>query len=274
MNAVLIALYGVLGALLGSFLNVIIDRAPQRRSLDAVQRECADCERAYELKEMVPIVGYVVSKGRCPRCGAAISIRVPLVELVTGLLFAGTAWFRGWGFELAADSIYIGFLVVITVIDLEHHLILNRIIYPAWVVALAIAVLRVPLGAPRFLHYGYWQAANWSPALTNDLRAVASQLVGGAVAFAILMVIYLVSPSGMGDGDVRLAGLAGLMTGFPGALMAVFGTFLLGGLFGGLLLLTGRASRKTALPFAPFFCLAMFAVNLWGDGWLMVYLYG
>ncbi|MBC7257291.1 MAG: prepilin peptidase, partial [Chloroflexi bacterium] len=101
--------------------------------------------------------------------------------------------------------------------------------------------------------------------------ASVSQLVGGVVAFLIFLLVYLISPQGMGDGDVRLAAFSGLITGFPGALLAVFGSFVLGGVVGVLLLLSGKAGRKTAIPFAPFLVVTTFLVMLYGDVFLRWY---
>jgi leader peptidase (prepilin peptidase)/N-methyltransferase len=274
MATVFVVLCGLLGAAIGSFLNVVIDRAPQRASLLRPASHCPGCGRALAPAELIPVFSYLALRGRCRTCGAAIPVRVLLVELAAGLLFAGLAWYRGPGLELLADGLYAAILLVITVIDLEHRLILNRVIYPALGIALALAALRLALGMPRYLHVGYWLAAGWAPGLSQAWMGLLSQGAGALFALGIFWLIYLVAPGSMGDGDLPLAALAGLITGFPGALVAVFGSFILGGITGVALLLGGRATRKTALPFAPFIVLTTWAVNLWGDGWLLRYLFG
>ncbi len=274
MSIVFVVLYGVLGAAIGSFLNVVIDRAPERASLVRPASHCPGCGRALAPSELVPVISYLALRGRCRTCGARIPLRILWVELGTGLLFGWLAWQHGPSLALLTDSVYAALLLVITVIDLEHQLILNRIIYPALGITLALAVVRAALGQPRFLHVGYWQAAGWAPGLDPALLGVLSQLAGALLALAIFALIYVVARGAMGDGDLPLAALAGLITGFPGALAAVFGSFILGGLVGAALLLSRRATSKTALPFAPFLALTTFAVNLWGDGWLLHYLLG
>lgn len=266
--------YGLMGAAIGSFLNVVIDRAPARASLLHPGSHCPHCGRALAPLDMVPVVSYLALRGRCRTCGARIPVRVLLVELGVGLLFGWLAWRHGPGLELLADSLYTGLLLAIMVIDLEHQLILNRVIYPAIGIALALAALRLALDAPRYLHHGYWTAAGWATNLSPAMIGALSQLVGAVLALAIMAGIYVASRGAMGDGDVPLAAFAGLITGFPGALVAVLGSFIIGGLTGVALLLSGRASRKTALPFAPFLVLTTWVVNIWGDGWLLRYLYG
>lgn len=266
--------YGLLGAAVGSVLNVIIERAPQRVALLRPWPSCGKCGSRMSAGELAPVVGYLAQGGRCRACGATIPKRRLLVELSTAVLFAWLAWYRGWGLDLLTDTFYGATLLVITVIDLEHRLILNRIVFPAIWITAALAVLRLALGPPRYLHVGYWEAAGWAPALSPAARGVLSQVVGALVAFAIFLAIYLVAPQGMGDGDVRLAFLIGAMTGFPGALGAVVGAIMLGGLAAAGLLLTRRASRSTPLPFGPFMAVATWAIALWGDGWLRWYLGG
>ncbi len=274
MFTAFVIVYGLIGAAIGSFLNVVSDRAPRRASLLRPRSHCPGCERALTPMEMVPVFSYLALRGRCRTCGAAIPVRVFLVELAAGALFAGLAWYHGPSLELLADSLYTASLLVIMVIDLEHQLILNRVIYPVIGIALLVAALRVALAMPRFLHYGYWIAAGWAPRLTLEQVGALSQGIGAVLALAIFALIYLVAPGSMGAGDLPLAALAGLLCGFPGTLAAVCGSFVLGGVTGAILLISRRASRKTALPFAPFIVLATWVVNLWGDGWLLRYLFG
>jgi leader peptidase (prepilin peptidase)/N-methyltransferase len=217
---------------------------------------------------MLPVISYLERRGRCAVCGGGIPRRVLWVEVGTGLLFAGLAWYRGFGFDLLADSVYTAFFVAIAVIDLEHHLILNRVIYPGIWAVLGLAAARPWLGEPRVLHYAFWQQMGRSTGTTPAVAGFSSQVAGGLVALAIFFVLYLLSRGAMGDGDVRLALMTGLIVGYPGALLVVVGAIMLAGLASAVLLATRRATRKTAIPFGPFLVVAAWAVNLVGERWL------
>jgi len=263
-----ILLYGCLGLAVGALLNQVIDRAPQRVPIWRPGPHCESCGTALGAKDLLPVVSYVVRRGRCSVCGAAIPPRVLWVEAGTGVLFALLAWYRGPSFELLADSVYTAFLVVIAVIDLEHHLILNRIIYPAIWTAVGLAIVRVALGQARELHYAFWAGTGRAAGATPAMAGFSSQIVGGLVGLSIFLVLYLISRGALGDGDVRLALLAGLMVGYPGVLLVVVAAVLLAGLVSAGLLVGRKASLKTWIPYGPFLVVAAWAVNLAGESWL------
>jgi leader peptidase (prepilin peptidase)/N-methyltransferase len=163
-----------------------------------------------------------------------------LVELTTGLLFV-LLWYRyGLSLRLLLATLYTCFFIVIFVIDLEHHLVLNRVIYPAIVVAL--------LGIPFAPDHG-----------AREL------LLGGLIGFILLFLIAAIHPAGMGMGDVKLATFIGLVVGFPWVFVALFFSFVTGGLVGGGLLLTGLKGRKDPLPFAPFLVAGGMVAMLYGE---------
>jgi leader peptidase (prepilin peptidase)/N-methyltransferase len=272
--AVIMAL---VGAIVGSFVNVVIDRVPARQSLLRPGSHCPSCQRALRPAELVPVFSYVALRGRCRTCDAPIPRRVLLVEVATAVLFAalwigndrvapavpgGTLW-------TAAIAVYGCVMIALFVIDLEHRRVPNAIVLPAMGLALVMTPVLAWL-APRYAHYGVvaWVA----PALPLPLAALIGQLVGGVAAFGIFWLIWRIAPQGMGAGDVKLAGFVGLLTGFPCALAAVFGSFILGGVVAAVLLLSGRVGRKTAIPFAPFLIVAAFAVMVFGDVLLAWYL--
>ncbi len=272
-HAVFIVLYGLVGLLVGSFLNVVIDRLPRRESLLRPPSHCASCGRRLAAWEMVPLVSYLALKGRCRTCGERIPWRVFWVELLTGALFAFLAWRVGPTWALGIYTLYSVILLVIAVIDLEHKLILNVVIIPSIILALLLIPVRRLAGDVPSYHTAVMSLfLPYRLTLNAGQVAAVSQLVGGVVAFLIFLLVYLISPQGMGDGDVRLAAFSGLITGFPGALMAVFGSFILGGIVGVILLLSGKAGRKTAVPFAPFLVVTTFLVMLYGDTALAGYM--
>lgn len=276
------ALLALIGALVGSFLNVVIDRVPAGQSLLRPGSHCPRCGRALGAAELIPLVSYVALRGKCRSCRAPIPWRVPAVEAATAALFAllwvgranvqldggqrawaGALW---WGAMAAFGCV----LLVLFVIDLEHRRIPNAIVLPAIALALAMAPVLASL-APRYAQYGL--VALLAPAWPVQVAALVGQVSGGAAAFGIFWLIWRVAPQGLGAGDVKLAGLAGLVTGFPCALAAVFGSFIVGGVLGAALLVSGRVGRKTAIPFAPFLVVTTLAVMAFGDALLAWYVW-
>ncbi len=236
----MILLYAVLGLAISSFLNVCIDRLPERASIVSPPSHCPACGRRLTPLDLIPLVSYLFLRGRCRNCGAPIPRRVLLVEAMTGLLFV-LLWYRyGPSLQWLLATLYTCFFIVVFFIDLEHHLVLNRVIYPA----IAVALLAIPL--------------------TPDHDA-AELLGGGAIGFGLLFLIAFIYPAGMGMGDVKLATFIGLVVGFPSVFAALLISFVAGGLVGGGLLLTGLKGRKDAIPFAPFLVAGGMVAMLYGQ---------
>ena len=218
----------VFGAVLGSFLNVVIWRLPRGESLVSPPSRCPSCGAPVKPYDNIPILSWLLLRGRCRNCGARISARYPLVELLTAVLMALVPVFLG-----ADEDVWIGFalvliLVPLTFIDLDHRILPNKITYPAVVVAIVLVAIFE----------------------TGDLP---EHLIAGAAAFAFLFAAAWFYPKGMGVGDVKLAGVMGLFLGrnvAPALLVA----FLLGTIVGiGVMARKGvAAGRKTAIPFGPF----------------------
>src|SRR5680860_231459 len=212
MTAVLVALCAVLGLLIGSFLNVVIWRVPRGDSVVRPPSACPGCGTPIRPRDNVPVLSWLLLKGRCRDCGEPISALYP-----------------------AASA------VALALIDLDVHRLPNSIVLPSYVVG---AVL---LGVPSLIEGDYGQL----------LRAA----IGAAVLYAFYFALVLVYPSGMGFGDVKLAGVLGMYLAWLGwAELAVgaFLGFLLGGALGGLLLVTRKAGRKSKIPFGPFMLLGAF----------------
>lgn len=241
--------YGFLGLLIGSFLNLCIDRLPKGESILWPRSHCEACGQELGARELVPVLSYLFLRGRCRHCGMAIPARLPLVEGSTGLMFFLLWQIYGPGRELMLASLYGAILIVISGIDLEHQLIPNRLVYPASLVALAMAFVRPGEAA--------WKA-----------------LGGGAVGLGLLWLIALLFRGGMGMGDVKLAGLVGLILGVPAVLLALLMAFTLGGATGGALLLAGRKGRRDPLPFGPFLAAAALATMLYGEALVSWYIRG
>jgi leader peptidase (prepilin peptidase)/N-methyltransferase len=262
--------YALIGMVVGSFLNVVADRAPQGQSLLQPSSHCPGCQKRLAPQELIPVFSYLALRGRCRVCGARIPLRVLVVELATGLLFALLWWVFGPSLRLALNTVYVCVLVVVFAVDLEHKLVLNVVILPA----IAFALLALPAQFVRPV-----TAYSAAPALllrhlrlSQPVLGMISQAAGGLVAFGIFWLVWFISPSGMGYGDVRLAAFAGLITGFPGALAAVFGSFVLGGVVAIALLVMRKAGMKTAIPFGPFLVVTTLIMVVFGDPLIAWYL--
>lgn len=230
--------YAALGLAIGSFLNLCIDRLPAGRSLLAPRSHCEGCGRTLAPVDLVPVISYLALRGRCRGCGTHIPLRVLLVELATGASFAALWWWFGPGVPLLAASCFASLCILVAVIDLEHRLVLNRVIYPA---LLAGPLLAIALGT-----------------------SLADSLLGGVAGGLLLLAPYLLYRAGMGGGDVKLAAFIGLVSGFPAVIVALFIAFVAGGLSSGALLLAGVRSRKDPVPFAPFLLAGGAAALLYG----------
>ena len=241
----LLTLYWILaGAAVGSFLNVAADRLVAGDSLLQPPSRCPGCGKRLQPLEMVPILSYLALRGRCRTCGAQIGLRTLLVETGSALLFglaalsASTAGRIAW-LDLLFASAYLAALLLITITDWEHGLILDRVTFPA-----------LGLAALDALRRG-WPAYGWR--------------LGGAIIGAglIALIIYLV-PEGMGWGDAKLCAFLGAILGLPGLWFALFIGFVSGGLIGGVLLATGGAQRGDRLPLGPFLTLGGAVTLLYG----------
>lgn len=235
MTALVVAGSALLGLVVGSFLNVVVHRVPAGESVVRPRSRCPQCGTELANRDNVPVVSWLLLRGRCRTCGTPISIRYPFVELLTALLFAAVALRFADDAELPAFLALTAGLVALSAVDLERFLLPNRILYPT--LALTGALLAV------------------AAAVDGDWRSLRNAAVGGAIAFALLFVIHVVSPKGMGFGDVRLAGVLGVALGWVGighVFLGLFLGFLLASFLGVALIALRLRSRKDRLPFGPF----------------------
>jgi leader peptidase (prepilin peptidase)/N-methyltransferase len=235
VTAALAAACAVLGLLVGSFLNVVVWRVPRGESVAHPPSACPSCGHAIRPRDNVPVLSWLLLGGRCRDCGARISVRYPLVELTTAVLFGLMAWRLGTVWELPAYLYLAAIAVALTLIDVDVRRLPNVIVLPSYVVGAGLLLL--PAGAA-----GEWDAY---------LRA----LLGALALFALYFALAFAYPAGMGFGDVKLAGVLGLYLGWLGwgeLAVGAFLGFLLGGAWGVALLLARRAGRKSAIPFGPF----------------------
>jgi len=254
MTALAAAICFVIGLCVGSFLNVVIYRVPRRESVVRPRSHCPGCDAPIADRDNIPVVSWVLLRGRCRSCGTRISVRYPLVELGTAVLFVAAAVRLGATWQLPAFCVFFASLLAISVIDLDHYIIPNRVIYPT--LAVTIPLLVVAAAAD-----GSW----------GHLRNAA---IGGVAGFAVLLAIHVAVPRGMGFGDVRLAGVIGMMLGWLGLrylFLGLFLAFMLASIIGVALIAARLRSRKDAVPFGPFMALGAVLAVLWGRAILDAY---
>jgi leader peptidase (prepilin peptidase)/N-methyltransferase len=252
MSAIVTACFGLFGLVVGSFLNLCIDRLPSGKSIVSPGSHCDSCNQRLKAVDLVPVFSYIWLRGRCRYCKARIPLRAPIVEFAAMAIFAFLAWHFGLSRELAFSIIYAGIFIVIFVIDLEQQLILNVVVFPAMVLAFAFS----------FFWGGFEEF--WPK---TGPGFVLSALMGGAVGFVLMLLPYLLTRGrGMGYGDVKLAAFIGLMSGFPLVIIALLVGIVAGGLIAIFLLLSGLVkSRKSAIPYGPFLAVGAMVALIWGD---------
>jgi leader peptidase (prepilin peptidase) / N-methyltransferase len=222
---------GILGATIGSFLNVVAYRLPRHESLISPGSRCPGCATAIKPYDNLPVLGWLLLRGRCRCCGMAISLRYPTVEAITAALAVAVVLAKHSAAEIALGLVLVLVLVPSALIDLEHRIIPNRITLPAAVAAIAIGA-------------------------ALDMHGVPEQLIAGAGAGWFLLAFALAYPRGMGMGDVKLAAVLGLFLGRSVA-VAILAGVLLGTIVGAAVMarVGVEKGRKTAVPFGPFLAL-------------------
>lgn len=255
MEPALLVGAGLIGLVFGSFANVVIARVPEGRSLVRPRSACPGCGTTIRARDNVPVVSWLALRGRCRSCGMPISWRYPLVEVGSAALFVAMAARFGFDWALPAYWLFAWTLLCLTVIDLEHYRIPNRLTYPLTpVLAVLLVAAALIAGEPDVA-----------------LRAV----LGGLAAFGALLVLALISPRGMGLGDVKLAAFLGLGLGYLGwghVALGFFVAFLLGGLTATVLLVLQLRDRKGHIPFGPWLAAGSVVAVLVGEPVIGAYL--
>jgi leader peptidase (prepilin peptidase)/N-methyltransferase len=251
-GALVVVASAVFGLLIGSFLNVVIARVPDGRSVVRPGSRCPSCETPISPRDNLPVLGWLLLRGRARCCGTRISARYPLIEAGTGLAFAAVAVWAGrsaptlWALPafgyLAAISIALG------VIDVDTHRLPIPIVRPAYLVS---AVL---LGA-----------ASWAQ---HDQASAIRMVAGAATLWGLYGLLFLIRPDAMGLGDVRLAGVLGMYLGWLGwgpVAVGAFMGFLVGALFGLGLVAIGRSKLKSMIPYGPHMLVGAWIAVFAGD---------
>ncbi len=235
MATLTVVLAAVAGLLVGSFLNVVVWRVPRGESINQPASHCPRCDTPIRPGDNVPVLSWLLLRGRCRSCRAAISLRYPLVELATAGLFAGMAARFGPHAVLPAYLYLVAIGVALALIDLDVKRLPNAIVLPSYGVAAALLGVAALVG--------------------HDVARPVRALVGMVAYYGLFLLLRLIYPRGMGFGDVKLAGVLGLYLGWLGygvLLVGYLAGALLGGVIGIALLAARRAERKTAIPYGPF----------------------
>jgi len=239
---------GVIGAIFGSFLNVVAYRLPRGESLSHPRSRCPHCETPIKPYDNVPVLSWLALRGKCRSCGARISARYPLVELGTGVLCALVVVAKGPDEDALLGLVLVLLLVPVTLIDLEYRIIPNTLMIIGAVIAPTIVLLTVP----------------------DD---ILEYLIASVAAGAFFFVFAFAYPRGMGMGDVKLAAVLGLFLGRSVG-PAIFIALVTGTLVGALVIARKgvQEGRKTAVPFGPFLALGGVVALFAGDAMVDWYL--
>jgi leader peptidase (prepilin peptidase) / N-methyltransferase len=242
-----IALAALGGLVFGSFMGVVVHRVPLKESIVSPRSRCPNCGHQLSAADNIPVLSWVMLRGKCRYCHAPVSPRYLAGEVLTGVAWALAVVRLGTTWKLLAFLPFLWVLIALSLIDLETKLLPNRIVYPSVVIGIVLLAITAAV----------------DPGLDAWLRGLGGMAAGAGAFF----VIALISPAGMGMGDVKLAGLIGLYLGYLSwgrVALGFFLAFLIGALSGIALMITGKAGRKTQVPFGPFMALGAIIATLYG----------
>ena len=242
----------IFGLVIGSFLNVCIHRLPASQSIVHPRSRCPQCGHLIRVYDNIPVLSYLILRGRCRDCGARISLRYPVVELLSGAFAAMAVARFGLGWQALLMYALIAAFLVITFIDLDHRIIPDVITLPG-----------IPIGL----------AASFGPGMISPLEALLGILAGGGSLFLVAWGYQLVTQrEGMGGGDIKLLAMIGAFIGWKGVLLTIFIASLTGTLAGMALIFRRRGDMKLAVPFGPFLAVGAIAYLFMGPELISWYL--
>ena len=236
-----------MGLLIGSFLTVCIYRIPKGETVIYNSSHCSHCNSRLGILDLIPVISYILIKGKCRYCGKGIKIRYPVVELLTGGIFLITYLHIGFNVLLVKYLILFSTLIVITFIDAEHQIIPNKLTFLIFIWGIIWQIFY----SEMFLY-----------------QAIGGAILGGG----LLLLAAIISGGGMGGGDIKLMFAAGVIMGIQTTALALFLSFLVGSIIGITLILLNIKNRKDPIPFGPFLSLGIFIAVLWGHEIIKMYL--
>ncbi|MDP4143036.1 MAG: prepilin peptidase [Bacillota bacterium] len=244
----------ILGLLIGSFLNVCIFRIPKEQSISYPPSHCMKCGNRIKPYDLIPVVSYIFLKGKCRYCGEKISMRYPLVELTTGLLYLAVYINYGLTLNFIKYIVLISILIVIGMIDFDTTDVYSSTTKTGIIFAIIFIII------------DYLLTYNFQAAIVNY---ILGGVLGGGLIF---LIILATRGKGMGEGDAEICLLCGLFLGLKMTGVMLMLSFILGGVIGIILLITKKKSRKDYIPFGPFIALGCILTIFFGQGILNWYL--
>jgi len=240
----LYAIFFICGLAIGSFLEVVIYRVPRKISIIRPGSYCPNCNGKIAFYDNIPLISYLILRGRCRNCKVSISYKTFIIEILTGLLFVLNYFFFGLSIQTIIGIIFSSVLIAVSFIDIDLRIIPNVIVIPFTVVGLALNIYLNPIK---------W----WMP------------LAFSAGAFTFMLIINLIYPKGMGMGDVKLSLMVGAFL-VKSVIAGLFLGFLVGAIFGIVVIIKKRKMRRT-IPFGPFISIGSITALFWGDNILKWY---
>lgn len=245
----------IIGLLVGSFLNVCIWRIPRQKSIVSPSSHCPQCGHPIKARDNIPLISYLLLRGKCRFCGGRISFRYPLVEFLTGVIFLLLFLKFGAGIEFFSSLILSSILIMVFFIDLEHLLIPDKIVFPGLIIGILFS---------------------FSPGSPTPLKALEGLLLGGGALYLIALIGgWIAKKESMGGGDVKFAALIGTFLGWQMTALSLILAFITGALVSLLLIALRIKGRKDVVPFGPFIAVGGFITLLAGDKilwWYRVFL--
>ena len=237
----------IYGIVFGSFFNVVGLRVPKKESIVSLPSHCTNCDRKLGVIDLIPVISYILLRGKCRGCGSKISFIYPLMEVITGGLFALAYFMLGIGPELIVAIMFMSLLVIITVSDIAYMLIPDKVLLPFAIALFGVRIL-IPLTP-------WWDS-----------------ILGAVIGFGVLYFIALVSKGGMGGGDIKLFFVIGLVLGIVNTLLTLVLAAFIGSIVGFIILKKTGQGRKTPVPFGPSISLAAAISYFWGADFVEWYM--
>lgn len=237
----------IYGIIFGSFYNVVGLRVPLKKSIVEPRSACPTCGHQLKVHELIPLISYMIQKGKCRGCQSRISPIYPIFELLTGLLFMTAPFVIGWSGELVVALTLISMFLIIIVSDINYMIIPDKILI--WFAGIFL------------FERIFWPLSPWW-----------DSIIGAASGFTLLLIIALVSKGGMGGGDVKLYAVIGFVLGFKLVLLSFFLSTLYGAVIGGLALLFKIVKRRQPIPFGPFIAAGTLTAYYWGPELIELYM--
>ncbi len=235
-----------LGAVIGSFLNVVIYRLPHDESLLSPPSHCPVCGHKLAWYDMIPIFSYIFLKGRCRYCGEKISIRYPLIEALTGFAFVGIGLRFGWSLEFFEYIIFASLLIAVGFTDLFYGVVPDLIVIPGSIVGFVFSIIR-------------------------GKKVFFSSLFGALLLFGFFVIVILLTKGGMGEGDATFGAMIGSFIGLQFSVATLIISFILGSIVGILLMIFMKKKGKDTMPFGPYLAISAYFVALYGYQILLIY---